>query len=70
MGYLEKHQSDDGAWLPLWFGNQLTENKTNPVYGTAKVCIYLGDCLGIATGQMRNLCSVSAKWLIKPRIIY
>lgn len=29
----------------MWFGNQLTDDKTNPVYGTAKVCIYLGDSL-------------------------
>ncbi|MFZ2339786.1 MAG: prenyltransferase/squalene oxidase repeat-containing protein [Bacteroidales bacterium] len=43
--YLEKHQSDEGSWLPLWFGNQLTADKTNPVYGTAKVCIYLSDSL-------------------------
>jgi squalene-hopene/tetraprenyl-beta-curcumene cyclase len=43
--YLEKHQSDDGSWLPLWFGNQMTDDKTNPVYGTAKVCIYLSDSL-------------------------
>ena len=41
--YLEKNQSDDGSWLPLWFGNQLTGDKTNPVYGTAKVCIYLSE---------------------------
>jgi hypothetical protein len=47
MGYLTKQQSDTGAWLPLWFGNQLTHDKTNPVYGTAKVCIYLGDCLAM-----------------------
>ena len=44
-GYLTKHQSDDGSWLPLWFGNQFTGDKTNPVYGTAKVGIYLSDCL-------------------------
>ena len=43
--YLYKHQSESGSWLPLWFGNQLTEDKKNPVYGTAKVCIYLEDCL-------------------------
>lgn len=43
--YLEKSQSEDGSWLPLWFGNQLTADKTNPVYGTAKVCIYLSDSL-------------------------
>lgn len=45
MGYLTRIQRTDGAWLPLWFGNQHTADKTNPVYGTAKVCIYLNDCL-------------------------
>lgn len=43
--YLRKEQKPDGHWLPLWFGNQHTEDKANPVYGTAKVCIYLNDCL-------------------------
>jgi squalene cyclase len=46
MGFLTKHQSDNGAWLPLWFGNQHTGDQTNPVYGTAKVAVYLNDCLG------------------------
>jgi prenyltransferase beta subunit len=45
MDYLARHQSGHGAWLPLWFGNQYTNDKTNPVYGTAKVGVYLGDCL-------------------------
>lgn len=43
LKYLEKKQSENGSWLPLWFGNQLTENHTNPVYGTAKVVTYLKD---------------------------
>jgi hypothetical protein len=43
--YLHKCQSDTGYWLPLWFGNQLTEKKRNPVYGTARVTVYLEDCL-------------------------
>ncbi len=47
ISYLGRHQSDDGSWLPLWFGNQFTENRTNPVYGTARVCIYLADCLAL-----------------------
>jgi hypothetical protein len=47
VDYLAKHQSDKGSWVPLWFGNQHTEDKTNPVYGTAKVCIYLCDCLAL-----------------------
>ena len=43
--YLKREQRESGEWLPLWFGNQMTANKTNPVYGTAKVCIYLSDCV-------------------------
>ena len=37
--FLNRHQRQDGAWLPLWFGNQDNEDESNPVYGTAKVLI-------------------------------
>jgi prenyltransferase beta subunit len=47
IGYLEKHQNKEGYWLPLWFGNQLTVDKKNPVYGTAKVLTYIEDCLSL-----------------------
>ncbi|WP_372653841.1 prenyltransferase/squalene oxidase repeat-containing protein, partial [Draconibacterium sp.] len=40
VDYLEKHQKDNGSWLPLWFGNQHTKNHKNPVYGTARVLTY------------------------------
>jgi len=43
--FLQKQQHQDGYWLPLWFGNQLTAGKTNPVYGTARVMAYLQDAL-------------------------
>lgn len=43
LKYLGKKQSEKGSWLPLWFGNQLTGDHTNPVYGTAKVVTYLKD---------------------------
>jgi squalene-hopene/tetraprenyl-beta-curcumene cyclase len=45
LNYLQKHQRQDGSWLPLWFGNQHTADHTNPVYGTAKVLTYLNDAL-------------------------
>jgi squalene-hopene/tetraprenyl-beta-curcumene cyclase len=45
IDFLTIHQSDKGAWLPLWFGNQQSDDKTSPVYGTSKVCVYLSDCL-------------------------
>jgi len=35
--FLRRTQRVDGAWLPLWFGSQYTEDRTNPVYGTARV---------------------------------
>ena len=53
--YLEQQQHKDGHWLPLWFGNQLTSDKKNPVYGTAKVLTYIEDCLTCKSveGQFR-----------------
>lgn len=43
--YLRKHQTNQGFWLPLWFGNQSTSDHTNPVYGTARVVAYLNETL-------------------------
>jgi squalene-hopene/tetraprenyl-beta-curcumene cyclase len=61
--YLKKHQSHQGAWLPLWFGNQMTGDHTNPAYGTAKVCTYINDCLSLnIDGSLRlQLVSMSEK---------
>ncbi len=49
--YLEKQQKPSGYWLPLWFGNQLTADYTNPVYGTARVSAYLNETLKTKLGQ-------------------
>jgi squalene-hopene/tetraprenyl-beta-curcumene cyclase len=35
--YLARAQRPDGAWVPLWFGNQWQPADENPVYGTARV---------------------------------
>ena len=45
VAFLINEQDESGYWLPLWFGSQKTDNKTNPAYGTAKVGIYIHDCL-------------------------
>ena len=37
LTYLYAQQRTDGTWLPLWFGNPSATDKTNPVYGTARV---------------------------------
>ena len=41
--FLSKVQRPDGAWLPLWFGNQHVRNEENPVYGTSRVLRAFSD---------------------------
>ncbi|MCA8997438.1 MAG: squalene--hopene cyclase [Planctomycetaceae bacterium] len=41
--YLGKMQQENGAWLPLWFGNQYLEAEENPVYGTSRVLLAYRD---------------------------
>ena len=40
--YLIRSQRDDGAWIPLWFGNPRSPGEENPVYGTARVLLASG----------------------------
>lgn len=35
--FLLRTQRTDGAWVPLWFGNQHAPREENPLYGTARV---------------------------------
>ncbi len=44
--YLRSTQRCDGAWIPLWFGNETEQSEENPTYGTA--------------GVVRSLCSLSS----------
>ena len=37
LGYLAKVQRPDGAWEPLWFGNQHAAEVANLTYGTGRV---------------------------------
>ena len=41
VAWLAKTQRPDGAWVPLWFGNEHEPGEENPVYGTAAVLKYL-----------------------------
>lgn len=44
FAYLRRAQQADGSWLPLWFGNQHSPGKKNPVYGTARVLRAYCEC--------------------------
>ncbi|MEO6788032.1 MAG: prenyltransferase/squalene oxidase repeat-containing protein [Chthoniobacteraceae bacterium] len=43
LGYLIRTQRDDGAWVPLWFGNEHAPHDENPLYGTAHVVCALRE---------------------------
>jgi squalene-hopene/tetraprenyl-beta-curcumene cyclase len=53
VAYLAAQQRADGAWLPLWFGNQAAPDDENPTYGTAKVLLALAGRPG-AAGMVRR----------------
>ena len=42
--FLKRRQRSDGAWLPLWFGNQHAHDDENPTYGTSRVLMAYRDC--------------------------
>jgi squalene-hopene/tetraprenyl-beta-curcumene cyclase len=42
VSFLVRSQRADGAWVPLWFGNQAAFGGENPVYGTSRVLLALG----------------------------
>ena len=46
------HPEADGAWIPLWFGNELAPGEDNPAYGTARVL--LGLCSATRSRRSRN----------------
>ncbi|MGZ8901126.1 MAG: prenyltransferase/squalene oxidase repeat-containing protein, partial [Limisphaerales bacterium] len=43
IAFLAKNQRTDGAFIPLWFGNEEGHDDQNPVYGTAQVLIALNE---------------------------
>ena len=43
MRFLVNCQTEEGFWLPLWFGNEWLLGEANPVYGTAKCLLAFAD---------------------------
>ncbi len=53
MRFLATSQRADGAWVPLWFGNEHAPHDENAVYGTAQVLLGLGE--DPAVDELRRL---------------
>jgi squalene-hopene/tetraprenyl-beta-curcumene cyclase len=59
LAYLRRVQRADGAWVPLWFGNEHVAGDLNPTYATARVV--QGLALADPTGaQLRR----GVAWLL------
>ncbi|WP_146849552.1 prenyltransferase/squalene oxidase repeat-containing protein [Brevifollis gellanilyticus] len=64
LGYLRRVQSQEGAWTPLWFGNEHAKEEENPVYGTAMVVGYLTGTPKLAD-QTQGLIQSGARYLMR-----
>ncbi len=60
LRYLTEHQSPDGSWPPLWFGNQYDPAEQNLIYGTARVLLALKDLDLLGTPAARR----ATAWLV------
>ncbi|OAI54398.1 hypothetical protein AYO44_15120 [Planctomycetaceae bacterium SCGC AG-212-F19] len=54
LDFLAANQRPDGAWVPLWFGNQHAPNDENPTYGTARVLAAYRDLGMLDTEPARH----------------
>ena len=62
--YLARAQRPDGAWVPLWFGNQRAAGQANPTYGTARVVAALSALADGPAGHLAGMLSGGAGWLL------
>ena len=65
LTFLAATQRADGAWLPLWFGNEHAPDDENPVYGTAKVVLALRELQERGLVVPRGMLERALRWLIE-----
>lgn len=63
--FLAKIRAPDGAWEPLWFGNQHEPKEANSTYGTARVARALGWLGPLHYGNSIELWKAGYGWLIR-----
>jgi squalene-hopene/tetraprenyl-beta-curcumene cyclase len=64
LAYLARTQSDEGTWVPLWFGNQWAPHEENPAYGTARVVAALEPLARQADAVAAGMVARGVGWLL------
>jgi squalene-hopene/tetraprenyl-beta-curcumene cyclase len=62
--YLQRVQRADGAWVPLWFGNQHAADEENPTYGTVRVLRALAALPENHQPVVREMRRRGGEWLL------
>ncbi|MFN2445855.1 MAG: prenyltransferase/squalene oxidase repeat-containing protein [Vicinamibacterales bacterium] len=65
VAFLESSQRADGAFVPLWFGNQSEEHEESPVFGTARVLKGLLRVRGAAREQATVIAIRAREYLLE-----
>jgi squalene-hopene/tetraprenyl-beta-curcumene cyclase len=74
LQFLRKQQSADGAWVPLWFGNEHAPGEHNFTYGTARVIVSLAALAAHQRGGwfepyferlLNHMLPSGVQWLLK-----
>jgi len=72
--FLHKQQTTDGAWAPLWFGNEHAPEEQNLTYGTARVLASLASLAAHGRGDwfepyferaLDQMLNSGMRWLLK-----
>jgi squalene-hopene/tetraprenyl-beta-curcumene cyclase len=67
LTFLRSAQRVDGAFLPLWFGNEAAPEEANPTYGTARVLGALAVLKGRGRNDVEPMMNGAARWLLAAR---
>jgi squalene-hopene/tetraprenyl-beta-curcumene cyclase len=62
--FLAASQRPDGAFVPLWFGNQAEPGEENPVFGTSRVLAGLASVTALGNAPADAVIRHAARWLV------
>ncbi|MBM3965848.1 MAG: squalene--hopene cyclase [Planctomycetes bacterium] len=65
LQFLSKRQEPEGAWTPLWFGNQFAPDESNRTYGTTRVLLALLCTIGHDAELPRNQFTAGLTWVLR-----